>query len=116
MLTEPPGVPSSPVVENIRGTSTTLSWRAPKDDGGSKVDGYVLEYREDSGKWIRETVDLAMSSPVEHTLRGLKADAAYEFRVAAKNKSGVGEFSDISKSSKTAEESGSSCIQFCNDK
>jgi hypothetical protein len=88
----------------MRGTSATVSWAPPRDDGGCRLDGYVLEYREEFGKWTRASTDTV--SGTDYTVRGLKADTTYEFRVAAKNKAGVGEFSGSSKSTKAAEQTG----------
>ena len=82
----------------------SLSWKAPHDDGGCRLDGYVLEYRNEFGKWSRawpETI-----SETEFTVRGLKPDTAYEFRVAAQNKAGLGDFSGSSKSTKATEQIG----------
>jgi len=80
----------------------SLSWTSPRDDGGCRLDGYIVECREESGKWTRPEADAV--SGTEYVVRGLKADASYEFRVAAKNKAGVGEFSGSSKSTKAGEQ------------
>jgi len=88
-----------PKIEEVRGTSMAISWSAPRDDGGCRVDGYIVEYRDEYGKWTRaDTV-----SGTEYIVRGLKSDTVYEFRVAAQNKAGVGEFSGNSKSTKAVE-------------
>jgi len=85
------------------GTSASVSWSAPKDDGGCRLDGYIVEYRaETSSRWTR-----ANEEPVRDldlVVRNLKADTVYEFRVAAKNKAGIGAFSPSAKPTKGAEE------------
>ena len=99
-----PGAPGVPRVELQReGTAASVSWTAPRDDGGCRLDGYVVEYRaETSSRWTR-----ANEEPVRDldlVVRNLKPDTVYEFRVAAKNKAGVGEFSPSAKPTKGAEE------------
>ena len=103
-IPERPGSPGVPKIDEVRGTSMVLSWSSPRDDGGCRIDGYVVEYREEFGKWTRASTDLV--SGTDFTVRGLKSDSAYEFRVAAQNKAGVGEFSDSSKSAKAVEQIG----------
>jgi titin len=44
--------PGTPVVEDVDQDSVTLSWTRPKEDGGNKVKGYVVEVREKgTNKW-----------------------------------------------------------------
>jgi len=52
-VSDPPGKPGTPVVEDVDAESVTLSWAKPKDDGGDKVKGYVVEVKEKgSDKWV----------------------------------------------------------------
>lgn len=64
-------------------------------DGGSAVSGYVVEILEEgSEQWYRAT-----SKPLktnEYVAAGLAANKKYQFRVAAINSSGTGEFSEAS--------------------
>ena len=47
-----PGKPGAPLVEDVDEDSVTLSWGKPRDDGGDKVQGYVVELREKgTNKW-----------------------------------------------------------------
>ena len=97
-----PGAPGAPRVELQRGGSAaSLSWTSPSDDGGCRLDGYVVEYRaETDTRWTRD-------DPVRDldlVVRNLRPDVVYEFRVAAKNKAGVGAFSTSAKPTKGAEE------------
>lgn len=47
-----PGKPGTPVIEDVDKDSVTLSWTKPVNDGGDKVNGYVVEAREKgSNKW-----------------------------------------------------------------
>jgi len=99
-------------VELQRGaTAASLSWTAPRDDGGCRLDGYLVEYRADTAtRWTR-----ANDEPVRDldlVVRNLKPDVAYEFRVAAKNKAGVGAFSASAKPTKGAEEGEIGCTTY----
>jgi len=97
-----------PRVELQRGGSAAaVSWTSPSDDGGCRLDGYIVEYRpETATRWTRAN---DLDQPVRDldlVVRNLKPDSAgtYEFRVAAVNKAGVGAFSASAKPSKGADE------------
>lgn len=37
----------------MRSDHITVSWKKPKDDGGSEITGYVLEKMDmDTGRWV----------------------------------------------------------------
>merc|ERR1711957_631026 len=38
--------PTQPVVGKVKADSMAVSWEAPSSDGGSKVEGYLLERKE----------------------------------------------------------------------
>ena len=99
-----PGAPGSPRVELERGgAAAALSWAAPRHDGGCRLDGYLVEYRpETATRWTRATDDPVRD--LELVVKNLRADTVYEFRVAACNKAGVGEFSASVKPSKPAQD------------
>lgn len=51
-MTDAPGKTGTPLIEDVDEDSVTLSWTKPKDDGGDKVQGYVVEVREKgTNKW-----------------------------------------------------------------
>ena len=51
-ITDTPGKTGTPVIEDIDQDSVTLSWTKPKEDGGDKIKGYVVEVRETgTNKW-----------------------------------------------------------------
>ena len=70
-----------------------MTWKPPKSDGGADITNYVVEHRIESGvKWVRATDDKVAET--SYTVKGLKEDMVYEFRVSAENRAGVGPASD----------------------
>lgn len=49
-----PGQPIGPLKpEEVRADHIKVSWKKPKDNGGSEITGYIVEKMElDSGQWI----------------------------------------------------------------
>lgn len=81
----PPGQVTGLAAGTPGSTSVPLSWTAPASGG---VPGaYTVEYRIGSGAWTVATTT-APASP--HTVTGLVASTAYEFRVTATNAGGSG--------------------------
>ena len=70
-----------------------LSWTKPKNDGGDKIQGYVIEKKEKgSDKW--EPVNArAPAKDTSYTVHNLDNGQEYEFRVKAKNRAGLGKAS-----------------------
>jgi len=99
-----PGAPGIPRVELQRGgTAASVSWNSPIDDGGCRLDGYIVEYRaETATRWTRANDEPVLD--LDLVVRNLKPDVVYEFRVAAKNKAGLGAFSPSAKPTKGGEE------------
>ena len=86
-----PGPPQKLEAGDIEKKSVSLKWRAPKDDGGSPVLGYVVEYRmEGAFKWI-STIDEKITD-TKYKVTGLREKNNYEFQVAAINAAGAGTF------------------------
>ena len=87
-----PGAPGRPEVEDVDEDSVTLNWTKPKDDGGDKIQGYVVEMREGgSSKWTPcNNVRLPIRN-TSYTVENLETGKPYEFRVRAKNTAGLGE-------------------------
>ena len=85
----PPGPPTGPLrTVDVEKTSVTLSWKPPKDDGGSPLTEYVFERRESTRTtWTKE----ASVPPDELTYEATELNETidYYFRVSAKNKHGV---------------------------
>ncbi|KAL8565325.1 hypothetical protein ACOMHN_029021 [Nucella lapillus] len=84
-----PEAPDNPKVDDIDESSVTLTWSKPKNDGGKKIQGYVIEYKEPSAnRW--KTYNDAPVADTKATVNGLKKDSEYEFRIRAKNVAGLG--------------------------
>ncbi|KAL1383363.1 hypothetical protein pipiens_013162 [Culex pipiens pipiens] len=69
--------------------TVTLNWDAPKDDGGSEITGYSIEYKEfpsDNWKMVYGTVPRC-----SHTVKHLTENHEYIFRVRAENLYGASE-------------------------
>lgn len=74
-----------------------VSWKPPGSDGGSPVTGYHLERRTTTGtvRWVRVNKEAVADLTLKVT--DLLDGNDYEFRVAAENKAGIGEFSPPSQ-------------------
>lgn len=85
-----PAPPEGPLVyPEVSRHTATLKWNPPKDDGGSEVTGYRIEYQEvGSPNWekVLETV-----GGTTHTVRALDHGKQYRFRVRAENMMGLSE-------------------------
>uniref|UniRef100_A0A3Q2G792 Myosin, light chain kinase 5 n=1 Tax=Cyprinodon variegatus TaxID=28743 RepID=A0A3Q2G792_CYPVA len=93
---EPPA--SCPVASVITSSSLVLSWSGPCYDGGSAIQGYVVEVRNqsssESGRWEKLTAECASTS--YQVSFGLQPEQEYYFRVRAYNTVGESEPSPVS--------------------
>ncbi|CAF4088490.1 unnamed protein product [Adineta steineri] len=84
--------PTGPLeISNVSKDRATLSWKPPKDDGGSKVTGYVVERRDTSkgaDAWIPVT---QACKETTFTVPSLLDGHEYDFRVMAINENGTSE-------------------------
>lgn len=81
----PPGVPT---VTEIGGDFVNLSWEKPLDDGGSRIQGYLIDKREiDSDTWQR--VNAAICVATQINISNLIEGRQYVFRVFAQNEAGL---------------------------
>ena len=92
----PPSAPEPAVVIEVHTTSCTVSYQPPENDGGAPVTGYILEHRTaaSDSEWIR--VNDTPVTDLQYTVDNLTPATEYEFRVAAENKAGMSDFSQIS--------------------
>lgn len=78
------------MVDALLKSSAAISWKVPKDDGGSVITNYIVEKREakEGEEWH------LVSSSVSGTncrVPNLIENAGYYFRVSAQNQYGVSE-------------------------
>lgn len=79
-------------------TQAVLTWRASTWDGGGEtsIAGYTIEQSTDGGStWASAVADTGTTIPT-YTVTSLTNGETYQFRVAAFNGTGTGEFSDSS--------------------
>lgn len=79
--------------------------------------GYVVEYKpEGAYKWITAADDVVNA---RYEVKGLEDDMSYDFRVAAKNKMGIGKYSQCGMTVKARSPISKSlvlgCFYFCQD-
>lgn len=93
------GVPDRP--EDLEVTKATkdlisVTWKAPKSDGGSEITHYILEARMiGKDKFTRLTKESLMER--KYTYDGLREGDTYQFRVTAVNEVGAGKPSFCTK-------------------
>merc|ERR1719495_2417814 len=85
----PPGPPGSPIATRIRKTYVDLKWTVPVYDGGAKITGYIIEFRETNGMWYRAN-DYNVTD-LTYTVSNLTTFSDYEFRIIAVNSAGKGD-------------------------
>lgn len=94
-ITATPGIPNQPEVEEVTATTITISWSPPSYDGGSKITGYTIESKSDATmRWVKIETTVPDTT---YTAARLKELSEYQFRVAAINKAGRGDFSKPSR-------------------
>lgn len=79
--------PGKPTVKDWSRDHAALVWKAPENDGGAPITGYIVEKKQpDSGKWIKvlETKTPKCEAKVPDLVEGQK----YQFRVKAVNRGG----------------------------
>ena len=88
--------PTAPrtLVATPKARSVSLAWAAPAKANASAVTDYIVQYRlQGATTWI--TFRDGTSTARKATVSGLTSGQIYEVRVAAKNKSGTGTWSDV---------------------
>lgn len=81
---------------DVTKSSVALAWSRPKDDGGSAINGYFIEYKAVTAEtWSRHETKITSTM---FTLPGLNPDTDYQFRIVAVNDIGESEAGAISDS------------------
>uniref|UniRef100_A0A8C3S327 Titin n=1 Tax=Chelydra serpentina TaxID=8475 RepID=A0A8C3S327_CHESE len=85
---DPIDPPGKPIPLNITRHAVTLKWTKPEYNGGFKITGYTVEKRDlPNGRWLKANFSNILET--DFTVSGLTEDAAYEFRVIARNAAGA---------------------------
>ncbi|KAJ8898119.1 hypothetical protein PR048_003479 [Dryococelus australis] len=78
--------PGKPQIAMILGRSLTLSWTEPKDDGGCRIETYIVEYyRLGWNVWLKAATCRQLTTTLSDLIEG----SEYRFRVKAENPNGV---------------------------
>lgn len=91
---EEPESPKNIAFDGITSTAMTVSWDAPRYDGGSLITGYILEKRSRNKKWRK--VSRESIGGTQYRVHGLQEGQEYVFRVCAVNAAGCSEYSEAS--------------------
>lgn len=85
---EKPGPPGEPVAIDKKSGECTIAYLPPKDDGGTPIIRYIIEYRKE---WNFSWHILGSSKGLEYHASGFQDGDCITFRVRAENKMGAGE-------------------------
>ncbi|XP_035520991.1 titin-like [Morone saxatilis] len=97
-----PSAPSTPTASTVTGDSIVLTWERPETDGGSEIDGYILEKRDKEGvRWTK--CNKRRLNDLRFRCTALAEGHYYQFRVLAENAAGVGAPSEPSEYIKVCE-------------
>jgi len=91
-----PDPPGRPNIVDSDISSVNLSWERPAVDGGSRIQGYKVEYRDITDTIWTEANDFLVKETT-YTVHSLLIKHEYEFRVKAKNAAGYSKYSPPSK-------------------
>ena len=75
----------------------SLTWSPPDYDGGSRITGYLIEYSSNDGATWDAVRKNTGSASTTYTHGGLTRGTLYYYRVAAINKIGTGERSEVAE-------------------
>ncbi len=86
---EEPGAPRNLELVDYDADSVDLKWEPPKDTGGAEVTGYVVEKKDEFGRWTKahEVPGTQTKCQVPNLVTGEK----YKFRVKAVTAGGISE-------------------------
>ena len=90
-----PAAPTDLTAKALSHEEIYLTWGRPSNSGGARITGYFIEYSSDEGSsWLTLRRNTGSTNTV-FTHSGLTRATAYSYRVAAINKVGAGEKSDV---------------------
>jgi predicted phage tail protein len=88
----PVTVPEAPtgLTATAGNTQVSLSWTAPRSDGGSRISGYVIYKGTSPGAETGSSVNGSLITATSYTVTGLTNGTTYYFTVTAVNRIGAG--------------------------
>ena len=91
-----PDVPDAPrnlEVTDVNKHAITLEWMSPRNDGGAQILGYVVERRQGrNARFVHVSRGLVPDTYFRDTK--VFEDCEYEYRIAAENEAGVGQYTN----------------------
>ncbi|KAL1117086.1 hypothetical protein AAG570_004414, partial [Ranatra chinensis] len=83
-----PSEPLGPLeVSGVTDTSCTITWEPPLSDGGTPIIDYTVEWKESTKTtWTK----IGTTHETHIAVSDMHKDTAYDFRISARNKAGVG--------------------------
>ncbi|XP_074971724.1 immunoglobulin-like and fibronectin type III domain-containing protein 1 isoform X12 [Phalacrocorax aristotelis] len=91
-----PGAPDPPEIVSASRDTITISWKAPRKTGSSRIVGYFVQKRK-KGTMTWLPVNNVPIADKKLKMTNLKKGLQYEFRVAAVNAAGTGDASEPSQ-------------------
>uniref|UniRef100_A0A1I8J9R7 non-specific serine/threonine protein kinase n=1 Tax=Macrostomum lignano TaxID=282301 RepID=A0A1I8J9R7_9PLAT len=91
-----PGEPDDVEVKEVDEASVTIGWKKPTTDGGGRIQGYIVEYKESNASKWKKANDF-VTKDTKFSVANLEKNTKYEFRVRAKNEAGLSEPSPVTK-------------------
>ena len=77
----PPDAPTNAEISDFDGSSATIKWKAPENDGGAPIKEYIIEYRKHkTEEWSAKTEIKPTKFP-NGKVEELTTNTKYEFRV-----------------------------------
>ena len=86
----PPGPPEGVNVDRITRNTVTLSWRPPRSDGGAKIKGYIIQYKQKDESSYTD-INGYPHADLMYTVVKLREKDMFSFRICAVNEVGTGE-------------------------
>ncbi|KAI6227724.1 hypothetical protein M3Y99_01223100 [Aphelenchoides fujianensis] len=93
VVNDTPEAPLRLVVTEVGHDFATVAWDKPSHDGGSIITGYIVE-KKDVNRRVFQRVGQVSGHKNNLFVEELDMETNYQFRVAAFNRFGIGEYSD----------------------